>query len=67
MAQTLNVRISGVLQSHVARVVENGEYENVSEFIRDLIRKDMSRAAPRKGPAEEHGNGTGQSKTEAGF
>ena len=40
MSQTINVRISGVLQAHVAQVIEDGEYENVSEFIRDLIRRD---------------------------
>ena len=41
---TLNVRISGRLGELVsARVADDGAYENVSEYVRDLIRRDMAR------------------------
>jgi Arc/MetJ-type ribon-helix-helix transcriptional regulator len=42
---TLNVRISGALGEHVAaNVGEDGAYENVSEYVRDLIRRDKASA-----------------------
>ena len=42
---TLTVRLSGALNDFVqANVSENGVYENVSEYIRDLIRRDKERA-----------------------
>ena len=42
---TMTVRLSGVLREFVAEnVSENGAYENVSEYIRDLIRHDRERA-----------------------
>ena len=42
---TLTVRLSGALGDFVAaNVGENGSYENVSEYIRDLIRRDKERA-----------------------
>ena len=42
---TMTVRLSGVLSDFVAaNVGENGSYENVSEYIRDLIRRDKERA-----------------------
>ncbi len=42
---TLTVRLSGGLSDFVAaNVGENGSYENVSEYIRDLIRRDKERA-----------------------
>jgi Arc/MetJ-type ribon-helix-helix transcriptional regulator len=42
---TLNVRVSGALGEFVAaNVGDDGSYENVSEYIRDLIRRDMARA-----------------------
>lgn len=42
---TLNVRVSGALGEHVAaNVGEDGAYENVSEYVRDLIRRDKQRA-----------------------
>lgn len=46
MAQTtLTVRVSGALSDFVAaNVGEGGAYENVSEYIRDLIRRDKERA-----------------------
>ncbi|MEA3362426.1 MAG: addiction module antitoxin [Thermodesulfobacteriota bacterium] len=42
MAQTtMTVRLSGSLSDFVAQSVgENGSYENTSEYIRDLIRRD---------------------------
>lgn len=42
---TLNVRVSGMLGDFVeANVGDGGAYENVSEYVRDLIRRDMERA-----------------------
>ncbi len=45
MAQTtMTVRLSGALSDFVASSVgETGSYENVSEYIRDLIRRDKER------------------------
>ncbi|HUO94358.1 MAG TPA: hypothetical protein VMU22_15640 [Rhizomicrobium sp.] len=41
---TMTVRLSGALGDFVAaNVGENGSYENVSEYIRDLIRRDKER------------------------
>lgn len=41
---TMTVRISGALSEFVAaNVGEHGSYENVSEYIRDLIRRDKER------------------------
>jgi Arc/MetJ-type ribon-helix-helix transcriptional regulator len=41
---TMTVRLSGTLLEVVAaNVGENGAYENVSEYIRDLIRRDKER------------------------
>ncbi len=41
---TMTVRLSGPLSDFVAaNVGENGTYENVSEYIRDLIRRDSER------------------------
>lgn len=45
-AITLNVRVGGELGEHVAwNVGDNGLYENVSEYVRDLIRRDHQRVA----------------------
>ena len=42
---TMTVRVSGTLGDFVAKNVgEDGAYENVSEYIRDLIRKDKANA-----------------------
>jgi putative addiction module CopG family antidote len=42
---TMTVRISGALSDFVAaNVGQDGSYENVSEYIRDLIRRDKERA-----------------------
>jgi antitoxin ParD1/3/4 len=41
---TMTVRVGGALAAFVAENVgENGRYENVSEYIRDLIRRDKER------------------------
>lgn len=40
----LNVRISGALRDFVAEAVSDGDYENVSEYVRALIRRDKERA-----------------------
>jgi antitoxin ParD1/3/4 len=41
----LTVRLSGALNDFVqANIGEDGVYENVSEYIRDLIRRDKERA-----------------------
>ncbi len=46
---TLNVRITGELSDFVAdKVGENGRYENVSEYVRDLIRRDCERIEAEK-------------------
>ncbi len=40
-SMTLNVRVNGPLSDFVAsHVGDFGTYENVSEYVRDLIRKD---------------------------
>ena len=42
---TMTVRLSGGLSEFVAENVgETGSYENVSEYIRDLIRRDKEHA-----------------------
>ena len=44
-AMTLNVRVTGALGDHVvAAVGDDGLYGNVSEYVRDLIRRDHVRA-----------------------
>lgn len=41
---TLTVRLSGALSDFVgSNVGKDGSYENVSEYIRDLIRRDKER------------------------
>lgn len=41
---TMTVRLSGALGDFVsANVGEHGAYENVSEYVRDLIRRDKER------------------------
>ena len=40
----MTVRLSGALSDFVAsNVDENGAYENISEYVRDLIRRDKER------------------------
>ncbi len=41
---TMTVRLSGSLSEFVAaNVGESGDYENISEYVRDLIRRDKER------------------------
>ena len=41
---TMTVRLSGALSDFVAsNVDENGAYENISDYVRDLIRRDKER------------------------
>ena len=41
---TMTVRIGGALSDYIsANVGDEGSYENVSEYIRDLIRRDKER------------------------
>lgn len=43
-SMTLNVRVQGALGDFIAENVgKTGHYENVSEYIRDLIRRDKER------------------------
>lgn len=43
-SMTLNVRVSGSLSDFVsANIGDAGAYENVSEYVRDLIRRDKER------------------------
>jgi len=45
---TLNVRVGGALGEFVAaNVGPDGAYENVSEYVRDLIRKDKRETEKR--------------------
>lgn len=42
---TMTVRVGGALSDFVAaNVGDDGSYENISEYIRDLIRRDKERA-----------------------
>ena len=45
VSTTLTVRVRGSLRDFVStNVGEHGAYENVSEYVRDLIRRDMERS-----------------------
>lgn len=39
---SINVRVSGALREHIEKTTRHGSYENVSEYIRDLIRRDKA-------------------------
>ena len=42
---TMSVRLGGALSEFVSsNVGDDGSYENISEYIRDLIRRDKERA-----------------------
>lgn len=44
-AMTMTVRLSGALSEFVsANVGENGDYESISEYVRDLMRCDKVRS-----------------------
>lgn len=41
-SDTVNVRLTGPLREHLSRQISPaGLYENASEYVRDLIRRDM--------------------------
>lgn len=41
-SDSLHVRVTGALQAHVQQQTgDDGLYENASEYIRDLIRRDL--------------------------
>jgi len=45
---TMTVRLSGELSDFVANnISENGSYENISEYVRSLIRKDKEKLKRR--------------------
>ncbi len=45
ITKTITVRLSGTLRDFVAQNInEDGDYENVSEYLRDLIRRDKEQA-----------------------
>ncbi len=49
MAEGVNVRFSGALRSFVeCKSGENGLYSSVSEYIRDLVRRDYEAEENRK-------------------
>lgn len=42
-AMNLNVRVSGTLGDFVSQTIgEDGDYDNASEYVRDLIRRDKA-------------------------
>jgi len=42
VSDNLNVRLTGRLKDHLRQQVgENGLYDNASEYVRDLIRRDL--------------------------
>lgn len=42
VSENVNVRITGELRQHLERQIgKQGLYENASEYIRDLIRRDV--------------------------
>ena len=47
----LNVRLKGILAEYVDGVVNSSLYESHSEYVRDLIRRDMTQNAQE--PEEE--------------
>lgn len=44
MTKRINARLPQALATHISHVVgQNGSFETPSEYIRDLIRRDMAR------------------------
>jgi antitoxin ParD1/3/4 len=40
--ENVNIRVTGVLRQHLnAQIGDEGLYDNASEYIRDLIRRDL--------------------------
>lgn len=49
MADTVTIRLSGPLRQFInERAGETGLYENASEYLRDLIRRDFEKEERRK-------------------
>ena len=45
----LNVRLGGSLKDYVANSIgESGDYDNASEFVRDLIRRDKAETEQKR-------------------
>lgn len=40
----LTLRLSGTLRDHVVREIRSGDYDSVSEYVRDLIRRDRKQS-----------------------
>lgn len=52
MAEGINVRFAGPLQSFIRqRVGPGGLYQSASEYIRDLVRRDYEREQESRGEA----------------
>lgn len=44
LSESVNVRVTGPLRDYLQHQISpNGLYENASEYVRDLIRKDKAR------------------------
>ena len=41
-SMSINVRVSGTLKRHVEMTTTEGDFESVSEYVRDLIRRDKA-------------------------
>ena len=39
---SINVRVSGALKRHVETITSEGNFESISEYVRDLINKDKT-------------------------
>jgi antitoxin ParD1/3/4 len=49
MPNTINVRLPDALQEFIeTQTTGNGLYESVSEYVRDLIRRDLERVETQK-------------------
>lgn len=44
MGEIFNINLTGKLRAHVEEQIgENGTYDNLGEYVRDLIRRDMNK------------------------
>lgn len=41
-SMSINVRVSGAPKRHVGTTTSEGDFESVSEYVRDLIRRDKA-------------------------
>jgi antitoxin ParD1/3/4 len=44
---TMNISLPDGLKAYVEKQARNGRFANVSDYVRDLIRRDQERAAQR--------------------